>query len=248
MGNQGSSQAGAIVAINQSKSERKVKQALGQVKGFRMEVGRDASERERKHHQRDDAHMWQELHHNLDALWKERVVDGFDKAIDDVLDLGGCAPTKSSKESFPPAADAAAAAPHAQGIESEAFAHRRKEHMEHHKFKVGRRSHGIVQQKSARVGRDSGESCSSGGTCSASEEPAKKPVIRHAKSVAREMIEEVKAREQRTRAGEESEYRRLTRVRRRTQAFVAKLSIKIPRDVEETSNEGKQTTPPVTGG
>mmetsp|Transcript_4687 Transcript_4687/g.10741 ORF Transcript_4687/g.10741 Transcript_4687/m.10741 type:complete len:216 (-) Transcript_4687:269-916(-) len=64
------------------------------------------ADKERKHRKHEKADAWETLATNLSGVWKERVTDPLDDAIDSVLKMGGCfLPTLESESAASKGAD-----------------------------------------------------------------------------------------------------------------------------------------------
>mmetsp|Transcript_25339 Transcript_25339/g.49421 ORF Transcript_25339/g.49421 Transcript_25339/m.49421 type:complete len:194 (+) Transcript_25339:281-862(+) len=67
--------------------ERMTMMELKEVRNNRAAI---LADRERKHRRHDEAGDWNELMSNIADVWRERVTQPLDMAIDDVLKVGGC--------------------------------------------------------------------------------------------------------------------------------------------------------------
>jgi hypothetical protein len=265
MGNTGSRKA-SMSAMDGGMREKKVKAELCNLSKTRRLQAWEQGERQRKHHARDEHHAWEDLVHNVNAVWSERVVAGLDKALDDVMTIGGCMPQSRTPDS---ARDKVVPAEtrNLRGVHS----HRA------HKFTDGRKEHrgSNAGNSDRRVGQQAPRPNDALGTdidireaavvdgddrvlladgddrvLLAEEAKRKKgaaagvPAIRRVKSTVRNMIAEVKEREEKTRMHEMAEHKKETMIRRRTNALKGlHINVKFANSHDEQDGPASVTSP-----
>jgi len=243
-------------AMDGGMREKKVKAELCNLGKTRRLQAWEEGERQRKHHARDEHHAWEDLVHNVNAVWSERVVAGLDKALDDVMAIGGCMPQSRTPDS---ARDKVVPAEtrNLRGVHS----HRA------HKFTDGRKEHrgsNAAGNSDRRVGQQAPRPNDALGTdireaavvdgddreLLAEEAKRNKgaaagvPAIRHVKSTVRNMIAEVKEREEKTRMHEMAEHKKETMIRRRTNALKGlHINVKFANSHDEQDGPASITSP-----
>lgn len=256
MGNTGS-RKGSMSAMDGGMREKNVKAELCNLSKTRRLQAWEEGERRRKHHARDEHHAWEELVHNVNAVWSERVVVGLDRALDDVMTIGGCMPQSRTSDS---ARDQVVPADEKTGNLRGVHSHRA------HKFTDGRKDHrgshagnsdGRVGQQVPRPNNAIGTNIREAAVVEVDDDEllaeetkrnkgaaAAVPAMRHVKSTVRNMIAEVKERVEKTRMHEMAEHKKETMIRRRTNALKGlHISVKSANSHDEQDGPTSITSP-----
>lgn len=233
MGNTGS-RKGSMVAVDGGMRQENVKAGLINLSKTRKQQKFLQGERQRKHHARDERHTWDELMHNVNAVWSERVVFVIDRALDDVMAIGGCA--EESRK--PDDAKAREVSDHTAAPETK----KARDTHSHRvcKFTDGRRDHRIGSASSACKGVGQRAPVVDNEVLPAAEKDktvaAAVHTVRHVKSTVKDMIAEIKEREEKTRLHERTEHKTMTMARRRTNALKGlHINVRFP-----SCNDGQQ--------